>query len=137
MPGREPRGQHSSVLPALCAHTTPGGPLHGGLAGGVSRLASESVPPGTLSLSLSFLIYKGGPRTYGSQYKVSGTQKPPSRGELPPLLPQGRSTPRSAEDRDCRSPVRGDSGPWGTGRGGGPGYKSSDAHRMWARRLSE
>lgn len=49
----------------------------------------------------------------------------------------GAAYPVLSEEPDGCSPVRGDSGPWGMSRGGGPGYKSSGAHRMWERRLSE
>lgn len=43
----------------------------------------------------------------------------------------------TAKEQDPSSPARGDSGPWGMGRGGDPGYKPSGAHRMWGRRLCE
>ena len=46
-------------------------------------------------------------------------------------------TPVASNEQDPRSPARGDSGPWGRGRGGDPGYKPSGAHRMWGRRLCE
>ena len=49
----------------------------------------------------------------------------------------GAVHPTTSGERDRRSPVRGDSGPWGMGRGGGPGCKSSGAHRTWGRRLCE
>lgn len=57
------------------------------------------------------------------------------RGKRP--FQNQRHYPDALRGTGLCSPDRGDSGPWGMSRGGGPGYKSSGAHRMWERRLSE